>query len=74
MKVIVLKRSEFGTALNIVKHSATFMPKSAEGKEGKEVRTELIDCAYCEGSGRDPDTILTVRPCPVCKGKGKVWV
>jgi hypothetical protein len=47
-------------------------------QEGNEVKredkrnTEIIECAYCEGSGNDPNsTTLTTMKCYVCHGNGQ---
>ncbi|SRR6266571_7797670 len=49
-----------------------------EGKEMKhqgKQKTEPIDCAYCNGSGKDPNSgLLTTLECEVCHGNGIVRV
>ncbi len=34
----------------------------------------LIDCKFCNGSGRDPNYNFTKYPCPVCNGEGRITV
>ncbi|MBA7466929.1 hypothetical protein ES707_02123 [subsurface metagenome] len=31
-----------------------------------------FDCAFCGGTGKDPDSIISEEMCRVCKGKGKI--
>ena len=49
--------------------------------EGSEVKiqgsqeTEVIDCAYCKGSGNDPNsTMFTTITCTVCNGNGQIRI
>jgi DnaJ-class molecular chaperone len=38
-------------------------------------RTELINCKFCNGTGKDPNSgIFETLKCSVCKGTGKVRV
>lgn len=39
---------------------------------GKKEKSSGAPCAFCRGSGRDPNSFIEIRPCPVCKGKGRI--
>lgn len=42
---------------------------------GKELPWAEVTCAFCQGNGRDPFGLLsTLSNCPVCHGRGTVWV
>jgi len=45
-------------------------------KAKKAGKTRLIKCAFCNGTGVDPNsgTFSSSKRCPTCKGKGKVWM
>ena len=50
------------------------MPKTKK-KSRVKVSIIQITCAFCEGTGKDPFGILSIRSnCQVCGGKGKVNV
>ncbi len=39
------------------------------------VMTKLIDCVYCNGTGKDPYELLSpISGCQVCKGLGQIEV
>lgn len=45
---------------------------------GEVIKYRDIDCAFCNGSGKHPDTggwsNTDPKPCPACRGKGTVNV
>jgi DnaJ-class molecular chaperone len=44
-------------------------------KREPKVTTELINCKFCDGTGKDPNSgIFETLKCAVCKGTGKVRV
>lgn len=30
----------------------------------------LAKCGFCKATGRDPNALIHIRPCPECKGVG----
>jgi DnaJ-class molecular chaperone len=31
-----------------------------------------VECAYCSGTGRDPNSVVVISTCLACKGRGRL--
>ncbi len=67
--------------LNNLRNNGAFHAKGEEIKKGKGVKreskrkTELKNCSFCKGTGRDPNSgMFNIKKCTVCGGTGTVRV